>query len=256
MDYPLTPLNRLKLAQAFRDVLRVDLGIECVLEGQMGKAFVDNIDDPTVFMIEQGDFWSYFAGDPAGEEAQTLLENLSPLRMLMPSAPGWKELLEKVYGDRIRPNDRYIFNSTKVSLINLKSLIENSPYRDRIVQIDVTLAKQALYDCEGFEISAYGLSANFVERGIGFCLLDNKKVVGVAYASLICSKGIEVSIFVVPEFRRKGTATALSSFLVKYCLEYKMGEPHWDASNPESCKLALRLGYKPVGTYQAYYLSA
>lgn len=256
MEFPLTPLNRLKLARAFRDVLRVDLGIDCVLEGQMGKAFVDNVDYPAVFMIEQGDFWSYLAGDPAGKEAQTMLESLSPLRMLMPSAPGWKELLEDVYGERVHPNDRYIFNSAKVSLSHLEGLIENSPYRDRIVKIDVALAKQALYDCEGFEISAYGLSANFVERGIGFCLLDNKKVVGVAYASLICSKGIEISIFVAPDYRRKGIATALGSFLVKDCLEYKMGEPHWDASNPESCKLALRLGYKPVGAYQAYYLSA
>jgi hypothetical protein len=31
-------------------------------------------------------------------------------------------------------------------------------------------------------------------------------------------------------------------------------EAHWDAANPQSCKLAEKLGYIQTGEYQAYYL--
>lgn len=50
----LTKANRLELARAFRHNKRVDISIDCVIEGQMGKAFVDDPAAPTVFKITQG----------------------------------------------------------------------------------------------------------------------------------------------------------------------------------------------------------
>ena len=92
-------------------------------------------------------------------------------------------------------------------------------------------------------------------RGTGFYLEEKGEVVGDAYSSLVCSQGIEVSIFVQPDYRRRGVATALGASLVKRCLENNM-DAHWDAANPESCQLAEKLGYVPVGAYKAYYLKA
>jgi GNAT superfamily N-acetyltransferase len=43
---------------------------------------------------------------------------------------------------------------------------------------------------------------------------------------------MEVSLFVMPEFRRQGVATVLASALLKWCLENDM-DPHWDAANIE-----------------------
>ncbi|HRK90831.1 MAG TPA: hypothetical protein PK152_17010, partial [Anaerolineales bacterium] len=60
-EYPLTKVNRIRLAQAFRNVPRVDISIECVLEDQMGKAFVDDTQNPSACMIQIGPF-HYFAG--------------------------------------------------------------------------------------------------------------------------------------------------------------------------------------------------
>ena len=50
-ELPLMKANRLRLARAFRDSKWVDLAIDCVLEGQMGRAFVDDLDSPAAFMI-------------------------------------------------------------------------------------------------------------------------------------------------------------------------------------------------------------
>lgn len=72
MEYPLTRANRLRLAQAFRNVPRVDVSIECVIEGQMGKAYVDDPVDPSAFKIQIGPF-HYYAGDAWGNGGQEML---------------------------------------------------------------------------------------------------------------------------------------------------------------------------------------
>jgi hypothetical protein len=41
-ELELTKVNRLKVAQAFRGNKRVDFSIECVVEGQLGRVFVDD----------------------------------------------------------------------------------------------------------------------------------------------------------------------------------------------------------------------
>ena len=50
-----------------------------------------------------------------------------------------------------------------------------------------------------------------------------------------------------------GLATALSASLIVESLSRGL-EPHWDAANPESCKLALKLGYTSAGSYVALFL--
>ena len=104
------------------------------------------------------------------------------------------------------------------------------------------------------DISDFESPEDFAERGIGYCLRDSDTMVGVAYSSLVCSKGIEISIFVLPQHRRKGLATALAGNLLRWCLKHDM-DPHWDAANPESCRLAEKLGYVQTGEYEAYILT-
>lgn len=43
VQYPLSKANRIRLARAFRHVPRVDVSIECVLEGQMGAAGFESV---------------------------------------------------------------------------------------------------------------------------------------------------------------------------------------------------------------------
>ena len=56
-ELELTKPDRLHLAEAFRQSPRVDYSIDCVIEGQMGRAYVDDPARPTAWRISIGPFW-------------------------------------------------------------------------------------------------------------------------------------------------------------------------------------------------------
>ena len=251
-EYPLTKANRIRLARVFKDVPRVDLSITCVLEGQMGQAFVDDVHHPTVFKIQAGPFF-YLAGDASSPGASELLEHITPYTLLMPSSPGWLDAARQVCGEQLVPFERYSFSSHTLSLQQIEPLCQVAPFAHQVQQMDSDFSTQ-LWGQEHFvDLSYFDSPEDFCQRGIGFYLTLHHTVVGAAYSQLVCSHGIEVSLFVLPEYRRQGIATVLASRLVKWCLENRQ-TAHWDAANQESCQLAKKLGYLPTGTYQAYYL--
>jgi GNAT superfamily N-acetyltransferase len=251
-EYPLTKANRIQLARAFRDVPRVDLSIGCIIEGQMGKAYVDDIQNPSAYKIQTGPFF-YFAGDVAGAGGQEMLRSIQPWTLFMPSSAGWLEAGKRMHGEKLLGFERYSFSPECLSLENLSKLSFQTAFSKDVKQIDLALATQVWGQDHFVDISDFESPSDFVQRGIGYYVERNGRILGTAYSSLVCSQGIEVSIFISEDYRRQGMATTLAAHLLKWCLENKM-EPHWDAANPESCKLAERLGYTTKGKYQAYYL--
>lgn len=251
---PLNQVNRLLISRAFAQVLRVDMSIDCVIEGQMGQARVDNIESPTVFALEVGSF-RYFAGDATSAGGQRLLDGLQPYSFLMPSAPGWFEAIQARYSERLIGIDRFRFGSESLTIEHLHRLILQSEIHQEIKAMDVDFARQLWKRDHFIDLSDYDSPEDFVKRGIGYYMEHDGDVIGAAYASLVCSRGIEVSLFVEDAFRRRGIATILASHLLQWCLERRL-HPNWDAANLMSCGLAEKLGYQPLGGYRAYYLKA
>lgn len=253
-EYPLTKSNRIRLAQAFRNVPRVDISIECVLEDQMGMAFVDNMDMPSAFMIRIGPF-HYFAGNPAGDGGMEMMKNFQPYNLFMSASAGWADAFKQVYGERFFKIERYSFSSQNLSIAHAEKLYQASKFSEDVKRMDTALFERLKGKDHFIDVSDFQSSADFAERGIGFYIEIDGKVIGAAYSSLVCSTGIEVSLFVEEDYRRQGVATALSANLVCWCLEHNM-DAHWDAANPESCQLAEKLGYTSTGTYLAYFLKS
>jgi len=108
VEYQLEKGNRIILSRKFMNVQRVDMSIECVLEGQMRKAFVDDSQNPQAFKIQVGPFF-YFAGDPHTKGGQEFLESIEPYTLFMPSSIGWIEKTQGMYSDRMVSMDRYSF---------------------------------------------------------------------------------------------------------------------------------------------------
>ncbi|MBZ0306395.1 MAG: GNAT family N-acetyltransferase, partial [Anaerolineae bacterium] len=228
----------------------VDISIACAVEDQMGAAFVDSLESPRFFMIEQDQFFCYFAGDFTSAAGREFLGDIPGGRFLMTGSNGWSAPLADIFGERLVPIGRYSHSAASLSLEHLKELIASSPHTAQVRRIDSTLANS---DLPFVELGAYDSPDDFVERGIGYCLIKDGASVGSAYSSLVCGHAIEVSIFVAENHRRQGIATVLAGHLLQWCLEHHL-TPNWDAANQESCELAAKLGFTKTGTYQAYFL--
>jgi GNAT superfamily N-acetyltransferase len=247
-ELTLTPANRLHLAEAFRHNPRVDYSIDCAVEGQMAHAYVDDLERPTAWRITVGPFW-YFAGDAGSPGGSVLLDEFPSYNLLMPSPSAWVTAAQERFGERLVTSPRYIFAAESLSEAHLADILERSPYRDRIVRVDTALlARPGNF----VEIEAFDSPADFLERGIGYTILEKDRPAGAAYSSLVCSRGIEVSLFVDKPYRRRGVATALAATLLLECVRRGL-RPNWDAANPESGALAEKLGYTPAGSYDSYY---
>lgn len=251
-ELELTRANRLRLARAFRHNPRVDYAIDCVLEAQMGQAFVDDLDRPTAYRITIGPFW-YFAGDSDSPGGRALLAEWPAYNLLMPSPPAWAAAARATLGDRLVSFSRYSFLADGLSEGHLAAVIDGSPQRDRVVAADATLLARAAEGVETFiDLADFDSPDDFVARGLGYVALDGERVMGAAYSSLVCSRGIEVSLYVDEPYRRQGVATALAARLLLECLRQGR-RPNWDAANPESCALAEKLGYVAGGSYDSYF---
>lgn len=251
-EYPLTKANRLWLARAFRDVARMDISIPCVIEGQMGQAYVDDVEAPSAFKIQTGPF-VYFAGDPLAEGGQEMLKQLKPWTFFMPSAEGWLAACQRLYGNRLLAFDRYRFSAACLSLATLQNITPAAKWSAYVKRMDLAIASRVWGRDHFVDLSEFDSAADFVARGVGYCVEGNGKILAGAYSSLVCSSAIEVSIYVAEDYRRQGMAMLLAARLIEWCLQHGI-EPHWDAANLESCRLAEKLGYIPQGRYQAYCL--
>lgn len=247
----LTKINRLKIADAFRTVPRVDMSIPCVIEGQMGQAFVDDLAQPSIYHVVIGPF-HYFAGSSNTPQAQTMMADFPAYNLLMPSSPGWAELARQQFGDPLQTNVRHSFSSASLSATHLNQLLNEGSFQGEIVAIDATVAKQLSTASQlHFGLADFDSAEDFAARGLGFIAFVDEQPAGIAYSSLVCSEGIEISIFVDEAHRRQGIATALGANLLLACLQRGL-HPNWDAANPESVKLATKLGYRSTGAYDAY----
>jgi hypothetical protein len=230
----------------------VDLSIQCAIEGQMGKAYVDDPDRPSAWCINAGPFW-YFAGDQRGPGSAAMLDDFPAFNLLMPSTPGWLEKAQEHFGQQLKAFPRYSFSAEKLRANYLERLLQSSPHLATVVPITPALAADLTGQPESYlELGDFDSLEDFVERSFGFAALAGQSLLGVAYGSLVCSQGIEVSIFVEEAHRRSGLATALAAALLLESLRRGL-RPNWDAANPASVGLALKLGYEAIGSYQAYY---
>ncbi len=216
----------------------------------MGRAYVDDPQRPTAWRITAGPFW-YFAGDANGPGGRALLAEFPAYNLLMPSPPEWAAAAQERFGDKLVAFPRYSFSAEGLSENHLSAVLDNSPHRDHVRRVDADLLARA---DNYVEYDDFDSPADFLERGIAYTQMEEEKLTGAAYSSLVCNRGIEVSLFVDEAYRRRGIATAVSAALLLECVR-RGRRPNWDAANQESCKIAESLGYTFLGSYEAYYHS-
>ncbi|MBB4822984.1 GNAT superfamily N-acetyltransferase [Sporosarcina luteola] len=226
------------------------------LQGHMGTAWVDNLENPTVAQITVGIF-VFYAGDSTKKEAEELLWNLPEFTLAIVDSAEWKKRIESVHHGAIEKFQRYRFekNIEHFSREHLLNVLSSLPDGFEIKNVNKVIASEPSFQqlSEDF-VSQFNTLDDFIERGIGYAILHDGLVVSAGTSFSIYDEGIEIEIATDPQYRRKGLAAITASALILHCLE--CGKyPSWDGANPESVKLAKKLGYVFKEPYDTYFIN-
>lgn len=225
------------------------------LQGHMGTAYVDDLENPTVAQIVVGIF-VFYAGDPNSKVAEELLYNLPNFTLVIVDSDDWKSRIESVHSSRIEKFQRYRFEKKPEHLdrTHIQNLLSSLPEGYEIKKVDKDIASGASFNelSEDF-VSQFDSVDDFINRGVGYAVLHEGKVVSAATSFSIFDNGIEIEIATHPQYKRKGLATITASALILDCLD--SGQyPSWDGANSESVELAKKLGYIFEESYDTYFI--
>lgn len=226
------------------------------LQGYMGNAWVDNIENPKSAQIIVGDF-CFLAGEPNLDLVKNIPSNYkNSCILIVPQNEKWHSLIENVYKDN---NDKFMRYATKKDNVfdreKLNSYVNSLSKDYEILKIDSRIYEMIKSETWSEDLcSQFPSFSEYEKTGLGFVIVHNSKIVSGASSYTVYNKGIEIEIDTKQEYRRKGLALACASRLILECIE-KGIYPSWDAANKESLSLSEKLGYEFDNEYVTYSIS-
>jgi GNAT superfamily N-acetyltransferase len=245
-----------KIAHMYTHIF--DTVILTCLQGYMGEAYVDDIENPKGVILHCGSF-VFIEGNKIEDDLLKFISNIlneSGLNelIIISKVESIGELLEKAYGSKVTNEQRYAIEKKEeeFDLEKLQSYVNNLSPQYELHKIN----EQLYYECTKEEwsldfISNFDSANDFLDRGIGFVILHNGKIISGASSYTIYDEGIEIEIATRKEYRKLGLALVVGAALILECR--KQGRyPSWDAANMASVQLATKLGYRYLGPYDTY----
>lgn len=220
-----------------------------VLDGLMGEAWVDNLENPTIayLLVRQ---YCFISGDSKSILAKNVIGNLPKTCKRIIANSDWHNVIESTYSE-FEKSKRYSLKK-QIDVFDKEKLKEYSnslsnEYEIKIIDKEVyEIIKQDNTDPLDMKITD-----NYLDRGIGVCCFRENEIVGICSSNIIYKDGIEINIRVKQEYKHKGIGTAMASKLILLCLEKGL-YPSWDAANLNSLGLAQKLGYNFDSEYIIY----
>ena len=228
---------------------------DAILEGSMGKVLVNDQENPCVVALSLPQYKIFvLGGDAKHPAAREFIAQLPGFSSLLFGMKGWKELLDEVHQGKVITLQRYAFSNESLDLEKLKGIRAQLSENFQIERMSLQEA-QRIADEKGDLADGLSLGftspEDFIERGFGYCALEQGKIVCVASTGAVCTKGIEIQINTHKKYRGRGLASATGAALIIECLENSI-DPNWDAATEISAGLAKKLGYTPRGEYDMY----
>lgn len=228
--------------------------LSCI-QGHMGSIFVDNLKEPTCVQALVGDF-TFFAGDSNSDGLGELLNNIPKNMFIVPQSDSIGKRIEQMDVELLERFSRYSFKKdiNNLDINKIKGFL--IPLEDgyELKKIDEEIANsKSLNELSEDFTGQFESVKDFLNRGIGYVIIHNGKVVSGASSYTIYDNGIEIEVDTDINYRRKGLATIVSAALIKDCLERNI-YPSWDAANLNSKSLAEKLGYVFDKAYDTYYI--
>lgn len=241
----------IKLFEGMDDTL-----ILSCIQGHMGDIWVDNFENPTCVQALVGDF-VFYAGDSESKDVEQLLYNIPKDILVIAQNEKWQKRIEELNVNTREKFNRYSFEKdvNNLDINKIKEFLNILPKDYELKRVDEEIAESKSFNelSEDF-IGQFESVEDFINRGIGYVIIHNGRVVSGASSYSIYDGGIEIEVDTHIDYRRKGLATIVSAALIKECLE-KGIYPSWDAANLNSVSLAKKLGYILDKPYDTYYIN-
>jgi GNAT superfamily N-acetyltransferase len=215
-----------------------------------GRAYVDDIDDPTACVvgldflnlaflgghIEQE--WLHKAVARLWEERAILL-SWSPqtAKHLEPPFPVTEVVARYEFFDR---------------LPGQSALPVPVPVGTHLRRVDEALLGRCLW--RDLITSAYGTQDRFLQHGMGLCLMSRHEICSEAYAVFFGGGRVEIGAITQEKYRRRGYAHVTCQHLIRLC-EARGFATYWscEQDNVASMATARKLGYQVQRAYQWLY---
>lgn len=232
-----------------------DLLARVFTDGTGGYAVLDA--DPrnaTCAALVVGDF-VYLGGSPNAAFVRELAQHHDDELHIMPASREWRDALES---DRAVTSSRYTRYAFDTSRFDWEFFFASQPHEQAHAEASgvhverITMAHVTRHgDEDWFDdlICQFSGPEDFLDRGIGFVVIENNEAVSGASSYAVYNGGIEVEVGTRPDRRGRGYATLASRALLLWGRETGTFVA-WDAANQTSKRLAERLGYRDARAYE------
>ena len=201
--------------------------------------------------------------DKFNSELSTLLKtklfpagktSADPTMVFYPDHEGWLTKTDQILTEKYPlAINRQLFNFNKEKFMKLKASTDKKFILKKIDNaILKNIGKKILEDIKISWIS----EERFLERGVGFVLLQDDKLISSCHSCFANGEAYEISVNTYQDrFRKKGYATAVTVKFIDYCLENEI-EPKWECweGNTSSERLAEKLGFEKKSLYPVQFV--
>lgn len=228
-----------------------------------GWIFVDQDKAPKSALVwSQGIEGFYLIGDHINEDFTYNLDLFSK-SVIEPRMRDHSLEYFEVSGHHSRWNIQSIFSTRSLSHWGQQVFaIANKPSMVRRDDIGIINLKTQKWRGRGYQGADlienhldlfWASEADFRAKGFGFAALDGTDILGVCYSSFVTADTHAIGVETALQARRGGVGTYLASLVCEEILRHGY-TPYWDCSsdNEPSRKLALRLGFSQIYSYECY----
>ena len=252
---PITGTQALsRLAKLFENHPSLPAIQQAVLEGRMGRALANDDARPTAARLDLG-CYAIVAGDAEQPGADGLILGVRAKRELVYAEDGWRRRILSLRGDEVRDRPMEGFSAAGFDLDHLEGLARKLAPGHRMEPLSAETVHQLDRGLEPHGLQAYESSQDFLAHGMSWGVFHEptQRLVSTATSYALSSQYVEVAISTHADHRGAGLATTVAA---RFCLDaLERGlEPCWNAANPVSKRLALRLGFQPSGTSQILFV--
>jgi GNAT superfamily N-acetyltransferase len=211
---------------------------------QRGQIFADRKTDPRSAVVINNFGFMYWLG--VGDDSSFQFTGIKPSYLLWYAPPhNWQDKLDAA-GARRRERIRFEFRGRAGEPANVPAGFE-------LRNLDLDLITKTSKFKLDLDSRFWSSAEDFVQNGLGVCLLKDDEIVSVCYAAAVSDGLAEVDVVTDEAYRAHGLATVVSREFIRECLVRGL-KPTWDCFvyNTGSVRLAERLGFSELVRYPFY----